>query len=891
MAECMHFIGDDFVFPRRPNNRAALERIEYRIGSYPEFVELLMRQINSAVELRTWTHRAPDDPGIALLQGAAIISDILTFYQERYANEAFLRTARWRESIAALTRLLGYRLAPGVGGRASFALEFGGSSAVTVPAAFPLKTDLEEVDEPADFQTTEAITAYPHLSRFHFYRPRYYGTYLPTSVPRFELKSVDTSTAAAAVDRLDLKKGDRLMLVAGPPSWLAAGTNTNATQKRSQIVKVKSVKRQLGRTIVEIEANLRESWSLPVTAYRIGRTFRHFGHSAPPKYTVSSKNSSGKIDGAYEYSTAYFRHLDSTHECSNTSSSLDLSGDVIPLDQEVNDLVTGGRIIVQTRARKSGGALKHLTVVRTIAGTSATTLGFGSVTAPATMVELNAAISANTGMYLESDVRDFQLHEVTSPPLQLQPEAYFYTGNFSSGVNALLFYGTLAQVKVLPGRRLLLQMQQKPLVELRCTSQPGDFTLPAGVAVDEVLMWPISFDKSPQPLTRLDFDETNPAVVVFGNIVEADQGKREGDVAIGNGDGRARFQTFKLPKAPLTYHTSAGATPPQVPELDIYVNGRQWTRVPALFGRAADEEIYIVREDEEGNSYVQFGDGETGARLPSGIKNVMASYRSGSGAFGPAKAGSTPSAGQRLARLDKIQLPGIVAGGAPPESGDKARTAAPGRIQSLGRMVSLRDYETELLTIPGVTSATAAWALVDGVATLVLRVLLAAGREAEFNAIRDTIQAYGRCRGADRFAVKVEQAKLRYVYLDLLYAFDPRLVQSDVQARIGAALGLAGTEDASAPALFGLYRRRLGEREYARRIEGVIQNVPGVVWCKTAALGMFGAAQLDPEAIALPAAPRALTAQLTPTALQLLQLHPGHLTLTAAAPPSAGECA
>src|SRR5678815_3464052 len=107
MADCNPFIADDFVFPRRPGNRPALDRIGYSIGSYPEFLEFLMRRINDSVELRAWTHRAPDDPGIALLQGAAIVGDILTFYQERYANEAFLRTATWRESIAALTRLTG----------------------------------------------------------------------------------------------------------------------------------------------------------------------------------------------------------------------------------------------------------------------------------------------------------------------------------------------------------------------------------------------------------------------------------------------------------------------------------------------------------------------------------------------------------------------------------------------------------------------------------------------------------------------------------------------------------------------------------------------------------------------------------------------------------------
>ena len=36
-----------------------------------------------------------------------------------------------------------------------------------------------------------------------------------------------------------------------------------------------------------------------------------------------------------------------------------------------------------------------------------------------------------------------------------------------------------------------------------------------------------------------------------------------------------------------------------------------------------------MREDADGRSFVQFGDGETGARLPSGVENVKRdlSYR------------------------------------------------------------------------------------------------------------------------------------------------------------------------------------------------------------------------------------------------------------------------
>ncbi len=891
--DCSPLIADDFVFPRRPTNRPALARVDYRIAAYPEFVELLTRSIDRAVELRAWTHRAPDDPGIALLEGAAVLGDILTFYQERYANEAFLRTASWRESVAALTRLLGYRLAPGVGGRATFAFEVKGSAPVEIPEGLPVKADLEEIEDPAEFQTEEALTAWPHLSRFHLYRRRHWGTYLPANATRFEIESAGGSSAQADLDALDLKAGDRLMLVSSPPAWAVSSSSFAANQKTPQVVKVKEVKRKLGRTVVEVEAGPRQSWTLPVTAYRLGRSFRHLGHNAPPTSTENVKDGSGKITGAKEKTTGYLRHTTSAHDCENTSASVPLAAGVVPLDQEVNDLTVGSLVVVQTQVRNgSSGTPKPLTVVREITALRTTTLGFATLTASSTLVTLDEPIADNPSLTaLQSDVREYQVHEVTSAPLQLRPKAHFYTGVFSSGANALDFFGTLAEAQPLAGRRLLLQPPEGLPFELHCTSEPSHLALPAGASPDEPRMWSLSFDRSPAPLTRADFDEAEPTVTVFGNLADATQGKAEGEVALGNGDARARFQTFRLPKAPLTYLPSSGSTPPQAPELEVFVGGRTWTRVDSFFGHGPADEIYLVREDAEGDSYVQFGDGETGARLPSGVKNVTARYRSGNGAFGPLKAKATPSAGKRIDGLDRVQLPGIVTGGAGPEAADRAREAAPGKVQSLGRMVSLRDFETEVLTVSGVVSAVAAWDLFDGVPALLLRVLLEAGREAEFEAVRETIQVYERCRGPDRFPVRVEQAFLRYVFLDLQYAFEPRLRQEDVEASIRAALGPVGDEAAARTGLFGLRRRRLGEREYARRVEGVVQQVEGVSWCRATALGTFGAGAPDPEALPLPASPRPLAEQLVPAANELLQLHPVHLTLGSAPPPATGECA
>ena len=55
----------------------------------------------------------------------ACAADVLTFYQERVANESYLRTATERVSLQEMAKLIGYRLRPGVAAetRLAFALE------------------------------------------------------------------------------------------------------------------------------------------------------------------------------------------------------------------------------------------------------------------------------------------------------------------------------------------------------------------------------------------------------------------------------------------------------------------------------------------------------------------------------------------------------------------------------------------------------------------------------------------------------------------------------------------------------------------------------------------------------------------------------------------------
>lgn len=94
------------------------DALTYRVGRYGDFRETMLARLVDRnapfAPLNALRTRAADDPTIALIDAFAAVGDVLSFYQERLANEGYLRTASEAQSIAELARLTGYRPKPGV---------------------------------------------------------------------------------------------------------------------------------------------------------------------------------------------------------------------------------------------------------------------------------------------------------------------------------------------------------------------------------------------------------------------------------------------------------------------------------------------------------------------------------------------------------------------------------------------------------------------------------------------------------------------------------------------------------------------------------------------------------------------------------------------------------
>jgi len=64
--------------------------------------------------LPNWSDRSESDFGVVLIELFAYVADILSYYQDRVANEAYLTTATQRRSVTELLRLIGYQIDPGL---------------------------------------------------------------------------------------------------------------------------------------------------------------------------------------------------------------------------------------------------------------------------------------------------------------------------------------------------------------------------------------------------------------------------------------------------------------------------------------------------------------------------------------------------------------------------------------------------------------------------------------------------------------------------------------------------------------------------------------------------------------------------------------------------------
>jgi predicted phage baseplate assembly protein len=138
----------------------------------------------------------------------------------------------------------------------------------------------------------------------------------------------------------------------------------------------------------------------------------------------------------------------------------------------------------------------------------------------------------------------------------------------------------------------------------------------------------------------------------------------------------------------------------------VRVAGVRWRQVRSFFAQGPQDQVFVVRHDDEQETTVIFGDGVRGARLPAGVDNVTASYRFGSGAAAP-PAGAITQLARPVDGIRAVLSPVAAIPGRDPDSPTQLKTNAPRSMLLLKRAVSVADFEAVANQITGVVKAVA----------------------------------------------------------------------------------------------------------------------------------------------------------------------------------------
>jgi predicted phage baseplate assembly protein len=835
-------------------NPPGLSALAYRVGTHSRFKQSMQADLTRDAVLLDLKTRRDDDPTIGLLDAWATVLDVLAFYQERIANEGYLRTGTERRSLLELARSIGYELRPGVA--ASTYLMFTMETTVGAPreAIVSAGTKAQSIpgqnEQAQTFETIEEIKARPAWNEL---RPR------ATQPQELEIQgdTLKYKTPGAETTFLrflyfngtntGLAPGDFLLVVT-----TGSGTATQALAKRVAQVKADD---ELKQTRVELETATATDEKLPAADPATVPDKISFPPNAPPlpfnkanieKEVLERRLREGDLQAFLEVNRW---NADELMEFVNKRTTQSLPnqdvfafreragffGNTAPLNANVRSS-TGPIFTTDWDAapgwpiwnaypsnvpagpfleRYIPGILKNSWAVfsngpvrqpyRVADARESAAVGFG-MGGKATLLELLNSHDNNLTKREEFHIRDTMAY-VRSEALELA--ALPVSDLIGAGTTALELDQMILGLQ--PGQLVVLSGEQK--------DAPGVIrqellTLQEIIHHDGRSTLQFQEESAGQGLL---YSYLRKTVRLNANVARATHGETKREV-LGSGDAAQAFQKFPLKQAPLTY-VSAPTPAGIASTLQLRVNDVLWDEAPALYRRPPAERIYVTRRSDEGKTTAQFGDGVTGARLPTGIENVTATYRVGLGLGGLVKANQISLLLTRSLGLKEVTNPLPATGAADAETRDEARENAPFTVLTLDRIVSLRDFEDFSRAYPGIGKAQATWLW-----------------QGEHKLIHITIA------GADGRSISTVSALYKNLILSMNGARDPgpRVEVGsfvplffNVQAKLLVTRGyLAEKVRAAAIAAilfaFSFHRRGFGQAVTKGEVYSVIQGVEGV---------------------------------------------------------------
>jgi len=768
--DCGCCAGTDAKTPRRISNLPGKPSISYRIGDYARFRESLLSGLSDSrfPALSSLGTREGTDFTIALCDALATSLDVLTFYQERIANEHYLRTATESRSVQSMARLIGYTPAPGVAASTYLAFTLqdtpGDRSLGVEPVEIPRGTAVQSVPGPGQkAQTFETVE--PAMARLEW-------NAVPAQVTEhWQPEMGDTEVVLDGVGT-QLQPGDAILILGqerlespGDEHWdvrVLTSVETDTKNERTRVTWAEG----LGAVSPFTPPAARG-----VRVFALRQRAALFGHNAPDPNLMNTGEGSNldillvKSGGTLVTPWQW------------DSFSLDSSEDSLDLDASYPTIVAGSWVVLVSNEEGLGSSslpgYVELYKADSVRQVSRSDFGLSSrVTRVGldTVENLDRFGRRKTLVLAGSE-------ELTPLPRVLAYPAYGDRLALETRVEGL----TPDQPLAILGRRQRITVGSGVTgLELLADEggtvvlQEGDSLVLVSAAerlqgTTPVALDPQAFEEAIRKtrqrlrLRVMDRDgrtgrvhcrahqihlepsrEGDPAVAeiaviasgadsvlttrdttilklssslknaydrssvrVNANVAPATHGETVEEI-LGSGDAGGRDQAFPLRQSPLTY-VSAATPSGRGSTVALRVNDLLWTEVDSLYGAGAGDRVFSIRTDPEGRATVVFGDGTEGARIPTGQNNVRAVYRKNLGVDGNVSAGKITNLLSRPQGVKGATNPEPAEGGADREALDESRENAPLSVLTLDRAVSVQDYADFARGFAGIAKAVAVW--------------------------------------------------------------------------------------------------------------------------------------------------------------------------------------
>ncbi len=710
-----------------------------------------------------------DDYGLMLLEMWAYVADVIAFYDERIANESYLGTAVRRPSLRRLVELIGYTPRGGIAATSVVAAIADGRVPVNLPAAAGFRSRGFDGEPPQVFETAAELQIHPLWNQWKVEPFRRWPTVDSTSfvgddsdegskdksgsgqnrvnlllfLPRGFGLAVDELVVIEARDPGESDFESQASRVVGSEPFVGKDekTYTRVSLEPSIVIEPEvdlstlRARRPTQVAIATANVPIGSGRTTPLAIDNVGSTTVVYLDGAPSAFRLSDP-----IVAAIDYSgdEPAYELVEVTGVEAAAVSVASIPPETIDNPHPTPDTIVPSPRVVATKLTLSPAlptsfvdSPENLTLHHSfVNGGDPTNICKRVITADELSDPEGVPIAASVELPLDTA-------STTSA-------AVSQSGTADGVIEQPFLFVDADETGFLADGQMIVGNDGKATMQVLAREQIGAEQLKL-------------------PLT------------IYGNIVDTTRGESVYGEVLGAGNARIANQRFKLKKKPLTYlhQASAGADSTTQSTLRIRVDGIEWQPVGNFFGCGPSDHVYIIRHDDEQNTFIVFGDGIRGARLPPGVANVVADYRFGAGAASP-PANHIRQLASAVKGLRSVKSPVAALPGKDPDTPEQLRSNAPRTAMLLGRAVSAADFEALVLDSPGIISARANWLWIT--AQLQAGIVVHYIGDADESVIRDTLRA----QSDPSVALEVDKAEAIVASVTISVEIDPTYVKETV---------------------------------------------------------------------------------------------------------------